>query len=107
MGSKEIRRALVRNRLVFKKLHTTKPFQRQRHKMVKHTQTIRRLLLTNCLSVFGQFEGLALKGLTMSIKILRKARITFSETIQGGIKTFWTKLYFPFKNVHDSIQKHR
>ena len=31
--------------------------------MVKHTQTIRRLLPTNCLSVFDYFVGLALKGL--------------------------------------------
>ena len=31
--------------------------------MVKHTQTIRRLLLTNCLSVFEHFQRLALKGL--------------------------------------------
>ena len=31
--------------------------------MVKHTQTIRQLLPTNCLSVFDQFIGLALKGL--------------------------------------------
>ena len=31
--------------------------------MVKHTQTIRRLLLTNCLSVFDHFVGLELKGL--------------------------------------------
>ena len=31
--------------------------------MVKHTQTIRRLLPTNCLSVFGHFVGLALKEL--------------------------------------------
>ena len=30
--------------------------------MVKHTQTIRRLLPTNCLSVFGHLVGLALKG---------------------------------------------
>ena len=32
--------------------------------MVKHTQTIRRLLPTNCLSVFDHFVALALKGLT-------------------------------------------
>ena len=32
--------------------------------MVKHIQTIRRLLPTNCLSVFDHFVGLALKGLT-------------------------------------------
>ena len=33
------------------------------HKMVKHTQTIHRLLPTNCLSVFDHFVGLALEGL--------------------------------------------
>ena len=32
--------------------------------MVKHAQTVRRLLPTNCLSVFEHFMGLALKGLT-------------------------------------------
>ena len=48
-----------------------KPFKRQPHKMVKHTQTIRRLLLTNCLSVFDHFVGLALKGL-----IIVTARLT-------------------------------
>ena len=31
--------------------------------MVKHTQIIRRVLPTNCLSVFDCFVGLALKGL--------------------------------------------
>ena len=31
--------------------------------MIKHTQTIRRLLPTNCLSVFDHFVGLGLKGL--------------------------------------------
>ena len=31
--------------------------------MVKHSQAIRRLLPTNCLSVFDHFVGLALKGL--------------------------------------------
>ena len=35
----------------------------QPNKMVKHTQTIHRLLRTNCLSVFDHFAGLALKGL--------------------------------------------
>ena len=34
--------------------------------MVKHTQTIRRLKLTNFLSVFDQFVGLTLKGLKIS-----------------------------------------
>ena len=36
--------------------------------MVKHTQTICRLLLTNCLSAFNHFVGLALKGLTNDYK---------------------------------------
>ena len=31
--------------------------------MVKHTQAIRRVLPTNCLSVFDHFVELALKGL--------------------------------------------
>ena len=35
----------------------------QPHKMVKHTQTIRRQKPTNCLSVFDHFVGLALTGL--------------------------------------------
>ena len=35
-------------------------------KMVKHIQTIRRLLLTNCLIVFDNFVGLALKELNQS-----------------------------------------
>ena len=36
--------------------------------MVKHTQTIRRPLPTNCLSVFDHSVGLALKELSYSIK---------------------------------------
>ena len=38
-------------------------FNRQPHKMVKHTQTIHRFLPTNFLSVFHDFWGLAFKGL--------------------------------------------
>ena len=38
-------------------------FKCEPHKMVKHTQTMCRLLLTNCLSVFDHFVGLVLKGL--------------------------------------------
>ena len=37
------------------------PFKRQPPKMVKHTQTVREKQLTNCLSVFDHFVGLALK----------------------------------------------
>ena len=36
--------------------------------MGKHTQTIRRLLKTNCLGVFDYFVGLALKGLKILLK---------------------------------------
>ena len=35
--------------------------------MVKHTQTNRRLLSTNCLGVFDHFVGLALKELTLMV----------------------------------------
>ena len=35
-------------------------------KMVKHTQTIRRLLLRNCLSVFDHFVGWRLMGSPIS-----------------------------------------
>ena len=38
----------------------------QPYKMVKHTQTIRRMLPTNCLSVFEHFLGLSLKRLRIS-----------------------------------------
>ena len=38
-------------------------FECQLHKMVKHTQTICRLLSTNCLNVFDHFLWLALKWL--------------------------------------------
>ena len=40
------------------------PFKRQLNKMVKHTQTIRRLLPPNCLSVFDHFVELVHKGLS-------------------------------------------
>ena len=43
-----------------------KPFKRQSHKMVKHTQKIH--LPTNCLSVFDHFVGSAVKGLTVFTK---------------------------------------
>ena len=41
--------------------------KRQTHKTVKHTQTTRRLLPTNCLSVFDHFVELALIGLNKFI----------------------------------------
>ena len=40
------------------------PFNSSPHKMIKHTDRIHRLLPTNCLSVFGNCVGLALRGLS-------------------------------------------
>ena len=40
-------------------------FKLQPHKIVKHTQTIRRLLPTNCLRVFNHIEVLVLKGISI------------------------------------------
>ena len=37
--------------------------------MVKHTQIIRRIFQTNCLSVFDHFAGSALKGLIFEVKL--------------------------------------
>ena len=36
--------------------------KRQTHKVIKHTQALRRLLPTNCLSVFDHFVGWSLKA---------------------------------------------
>ena len=56
--------------------------------MIKHTQTIRRL--TNCLSVFDHFVGLALKGLT--IKLLLKNVSKREYMVLSLRKTFTEKL---------------
>ena len=46
--------------------------------MVKHAQTIHRLLPKNCLSVFHDFVGLALKGLNIfSLKLGWKSGLIF------------------------------
>ena len=45
-------------------VENSQPFKGQPHKMVKYTQTICRQQPTSCLSVFGHFVGLVLKGLT-------------------------------------------
>ena len=46
----------------------SEPFKCQPHETVKHTQTIRWMLPTNCLSVFDHFVELALKGLNYNEK---------------------------------------
>ena len=45
--------------------------------MVKQTQTIRRLLPTNCLSVFNHFVGLSLKGFKYASDTAQLASIYF------------------------------
>ena len=39
--------------------------------MVKHTQTIRLILPTNCLSLFDHFVGLTLKGLKLIVYFMQ------------------------------------
>ena len=40
------------------------------NKIIKHSQTIRPQKLTNCLSVFDHYVGLALKGLKTNILLI-------------------------------------
>ena len=40
----------------------------QPHKMIKHTQNIRRQQPTNCLNVFDHFVELTFKGLSIFVK---------------------------------------
>ena len=67
--------------------------------MVKHTQTIRRLLPTTCLSMFDHFVGLALKGLILLTLILRR-RPKKKKIIVQHIQNldFICKIYLPEEN---------
>ena len=53
--------------------------------MVKHTQEIRRLMQTNCLSVFDHFVGLALTGLRFE-KSHFTSLISIYESLLGGFR---------------------
>ena len=53
------------------------PLNVNNHKMVKHTQRIRRLLPTNCLSVFDHFVGLALKELTKRVAEIKREPLQY------------------------------
>ena len=59
--------------------------------MVKHHQTICRLLPTNCLSVFGHFVGLALKVLRCSYRWESSNTTTITENngISPKKRLFW------------------
>ena len=83
--------------------HTLKFLQqilRQPHKMVKHTQTIRRPLRANCLNVLDHFVGLALKELKIpsgnSLKVMsRKAKKNMSKQSDNYIMYFKTRIKVP------------
>ena len=75
------------------------------HKMVKHPQTIPRLLATDCLSAFDHFVGLALKGLTLSCMMLKNGRTylkDFSVITMCSSKLFKICYAF-FKVMHDRV----
>ena len=59
----------VKSRYYENRKYDFERFKQQPHKMVKHNQTIRRLLPTNCLSLFDHFVGLALRRLTTKLSI--------------------------------------
>ena len=58
------------------------PFNCQPHKMVKHTQAIRRQQLTNCLSVFKHLMGFVFKWLLRWV--VKAALNTISLSITEG-----------------------
>ena len=58
----------------------------QPHKMVKHTQTIRRQETTNYLSVFDHFLGLAIKGLTSPRPHQKNYTVSFLPTSEQDVK---------------------
>ena len=64
--------------------------------MVKHTQTICRLLPTNCLSVFDHFVGLALKGLNSLSEVVVAYRFCYmnsGQLLKKASESLPTKFY--------------
>ena len=71
--------------------------------MIKHTRTICRVLPLNCLSAFYHFVGLALKGLSHSVKLCYIAitligndeqTVWVSSKIVCWFSYFWCYYYF-------------
>ena len=68
--------------------------------MVKHTETIHRLLPTNCFSVFDHFVGLALRGLKiLFLKSTKQNKSKWIFIIKNlivfDLRSFWESLgYF-------------
>ena len=61
--------------------------------MVKHNQAIRRLLLTNCLSVVDHFVGLVLEGLLLDIRL---PDFMASQHVPESQKKFLKMRFFKF-----------
>ena len=57
--------------------------------MVRHTQTIRRLLPTNCSSVFDHFVGVALKGLKKVVDEGNNQTNKIQNTFHALLKLFF------------------
>ena len=77
--------------------------------MLKNTPTVRRLVPTNCLSVFDHFVGLALKGLKKNkvlLRIIVKNVILRTLSIACNITDF-NNLYKQYQIVHpnNSLRK--
>ena len=105
-------------------VNSPQPFKCQLHKMVKHTQTIRRLMPTNCFSVFDHFVGLALKKLTSTSLIFMEQLylITLPKTVTQIMHIYFIKqamckilahkspyqAEIPTKQIHaqSQLQKH-
>ena len=60
--------------------------------MIKHTQIILRQLPTNCLSMFDQFVGLALKGIAYFSKISKSWSLHFFYMRPEIISKLWETL---------------
>ena len=73
--------------------------------MVKHTQTIRRLLPMNCLSVFDHFVRFAFKGLTHCeiCQKLIKAKNGYNNLSLVALFPYYTPLQAPESEIFHAI----
>ena len=72
--------------------------------MVKHTQTIRWLLSTNCLSMFDHSVGLALKGITFTKRTLVNLNNCYCMKKNVMLCAIWYH-FFNLKNVKSTPRK--
>ena len=71
--------------------------------MVKQTQTIRRLLPTNCLSVFDHFAGLALIGLRLFIQKLSLSVGIYAYPQSDCLKPSYLRSMYQNLDLHFTI----